>query len=281
MELRVRRAGIGLGVSGGVLLAGVVMGAIALSEAAPFFCILEACPPTADWAAPVGWTGALLTVGNGRVTDALGFTRRVVHEGRLRFPEMPCIRCGATTPTVDPNRWTIYKTQGTYPDNPSVFRCEMGNHSFTLAALIAHHCSTEPKVQALLTKIGICEPQLIRTYTAEYDGNSVTSKDAEAAAREVLPSVHDCTVRLVGLDCASLEIGKQLAAQCRDDLPWATVDVNPDGTLIDQGWHKARLTDQERIRQSARDSHAKFAKIVALDEATEDFHRAEKVRLGL
>jgi len=63
MELRVRRAGIGLGVSGGVLLAGVVMGAIALSEAAPFFCILEACPPTADWAAPVGWTGALLTVG--------------------------------------------------------------------------------------------------------------------------------------------------------------------------------------------------------------------------
>jgi hypothetical protein len=63
MELRVRRAGIGLGVSGGVLLAGVVMGAIALSEAAPFFCILEACPPTAEWAAPVGWTGALLTVG--------------------------------------------------------------------------------------------------------------------------------------------------------------------------------------------------------------------------
>jgi hypothetical protein len=63
MERRVRRAGIGLGVSGGVLFAGVVMGAIALSEAAPFFCILEACPPTADWAAPVGWTGALLTVG--------------------------------------------------------------------------------------------------------------------------------------------------------------------------------------------------------------------------
>jgi hypothetical protein len=63
MDVRVRRAGIGLGVSGGVLLAGVVMGAIALSEAAPFFCILEACPPTAEWAAPVGWTGALLTVG--------------------------------------------------------------------------------------------------------------------------------------------------------------------------------------------------------------------------
>jgi hypothetical protein len=205
----------------------------------------------------------------------------VVHEGRLRFPEMPCIRCDATTPTVDPNRWTIYKTQGVYPDNPSVFRCEMGNHSFTLADLIAHHCSTEPKVQALLTKIGICKPQQIRVYSAEYGEVTAISKDAEAAAIEVLPTVHDCTVRLVGIDCASLEIGRQLAAQCHDDLPWATVDVNPDGTLIDQGWHRARLTDQERVRQATRDQHIRFAKINAVDQAAEEFRQTEVMRLGL
>jgi hypothetical protein len=78
MELRVRRAGIGLGVSGGVLLAGVVMGAIALSEAAPFFCIIEACPPTAEWAAPVGWTGALLTLGGlvGMIATGKNLSRR-------------------------------------------------------------------------------------------------------------------------------------------------------------------------------------------------------------
>jgi len=78
MELRVRRAGIGLGVSAGVFLAGVVMGAIALSEAAPFFCIIEACPPTAEWAAPVGWTGALLTFGGlvGMIATGKNLSRR-------------------------------------------------------------------------------------------------------------------------------------------------------------------------------------------------------------
>jgi len=62
MELRVKRAGIGMGVSAGVFLAGVVMGAIALSEATPLVCLLD-CPPAPEWVAPVGWTGALLTVG--------------------------------------------------------------------------------------------------------------------------------------------------------------------------------------------------------------------------
>jgi hypothetical protein len=194
---------------------------------------------------------------------------------------MSCIRCDATFPTADTNAWTVCLTAGVYPDNPGGFACEMGKHSYTLADLIDYYCPTAAKVRALLEKVGGYEPQLIRTYTAEYDGNSVTSKDAEAAAREVLPAVHDCTVRLVGLDCASLEIGKQLAAQCYDDLPWATVDVNPDGTLIDQAWHKARLTDQERIRQRTRDQHARVAAINAIDEATEAFRQAEVMRLGL
>jgi hypothetical protein len=59
------------------------------------------------------------------------------------------------------------------------------------------------------------------------------------------------------------------------------VDVNPDGTLIDQAWHKARLTDQERIRQRTRDQHARVAAINAIDEATEAFRQAEVMRLGL
>jgi hypothetical protein len=178
----------------------------------------------------VMWIDSLMRspVGIDRVTDALGFTRRTVHAGKLRFPGMPCIRCDATTPTIDPNRWTIYRTTGTFPHNPSSFRCEMGGHAFTLGDLIAYYNPTKQKVRALLEKIGSHEPHLIRTYTAEYGDSSVTSKDAEAAAIEVLPAVHDCTVGLVGIDAPSLKIGRQIAGQCHDDLPWATVDVKPN-----------------------------------------------------
>jgi hypothetical protein len=38
------------------------MGSLALSEATPIVCLSE-CPPTAEWAAPVGWTGAILVWG--------------------------------------------------------------------------------------------------------------------------------------------------------------------------------------------------------------------------
>jgi hypothetical protein len=220
-------------------------------------------------------------LGRGRVLDKLGFSKRTNHKGRTRIVDMSCIRCDATFPTADTNAWTVYLTAGVYPDNPGGFACEMGKHSYTLADLIDHYCPTAAKVRALLEKVGGYEPQLIRTYSAEYGETRVTSKDAEQAAIEVLPAVHDRTVRLVGIDCPSLEIGKQLAAQCHDDLPWATVDVNPDGTLIDQGWHGAWLTDQERIRQQTRDAHARAAKIKALDEAVIEFRQAEVMRLGL
>jgi hypothetical protein len=59
------------------------------------------------------------------------------------------------------------------------------------------------------------------------------------------------------------------------------VDVTPTGELLDQGWHKGRLTDQERLRQTARDQHIRFAKINAIDEATEAFRQAEILRLEL
>jgi hypothetical protein len=63
MEARVKRAKIGLGGSSGVFLAGGVMAGIALSQATPLVCILDDCPLTPEWAAPVGWTGVLLLWG--------------------------------------------------------------------------------------------------------------------------------------------------------------------------------------------------------------------------
>jgi hypothetical protein len=143
--------------------------------------------------------------------------------------------------------------------------------------------SAKTITKALLERVRICEPQLIRIYAAEYEkgGAIATAKNAEQAAKEVLPPVHNCQVRLVGLDCPSLEIGKQIAGQMYDQLPWATVSTTPTGELIDQGWHKGRLTDQERIRQTARDQHVRFAAINAVDQATEDFRRVARVKAGL
>lgn len=220
-------------------------------------------------------------LGIDRVTDKLGFTRRATHKGKLRFPEMPCIRCGATTPTVDPNRWTVFRTPGTFPHNPSNFRCELGEHSFSLADLIDHYCPTKQKLRALLKGIGNNEPQLIRTYTAECGDFRDTGKDAEAVAKEVLPAVHDCKVRLVGIDAPSVEIGRQIAGQCRDDLPWATVDVTPDGSLVSVDWHKGRLTDVERLRMTNRDRAAHFKKTEQVEKETASFRRQRRAELGL
>jgi hypothetical protein len=143
--------------------------------------------------------------------------------------------------------------------------------------------SAKTITKALLERVRICEPQLIRIYAAEYEkgGAIATAKNAEQAVREVLPPIHNCQVRIVGIDCPSLEIGKQIAGQMYDQLPWATVSTTPTGELHDQAWHKGRPTDQERIRQRTRDQHAKFVAINTLEAATADFYRAEKARLGL
>jgi hypothetical protein len=65
LELRVKRAKIGLGVSGGVVLAGFVTGAIYLAKAEPFdFCIFDCPPPPPEWVDRVGWASiALLSAG--------------------------------------------------------------------------------------------------------------------------------------------------------------------------------------------------------------------------
>ncbi len=229
------------------------------------------------------WIDALTRspLGIDRVADELGFTKRDVHAGRLRFPGMSCPICGATTPTADPARWTVYRTSGTYPRNPSGFRCEMGSHSFGLDVLIERDCPTKPKVKALLEKIGICKPQLIRTYTAEHGDYSETGRDAELVAKEVLPVVHDCSVRIVGIDSPSLDIGRQIAGQCRGDLPWADVAVEPDGSLIDLHWHKGALTELEKNRTANREITARFKNIKRVEEETESFRRQRRVELGL
>jgi hypothetical protein len=229
------------------------------------------------------WIDSLMRspVGIDRVTDALGFTRRTVHAGKLRFPAMPCIFCSATTPTVDPNRWTIYRTAATFPDHPGRFACEMGGHGFTLGDLIDYYNPTKQKVRAFLEKIGSHEPQLIRTYTAEYDSDSVSSKDAEQAAIEVLPAVHNCQVRIVGIDAPSLKIGRQIAGQCRKDLPWATVDVKPNGTLLAIDWHRGRLTDVERLRMTNRKTAARFQTLKVLESDVDAYRRQRLEELEL
>ena len=62
---RMKRASIGLGVSGGVFLFGSIMGIVALAESEPFsLCFFDCPPPPPPWVEPVGWTGvALLSVG--------------------------------------------------------------------------------------------------------------------------------------------------------------------------------------------------------------------------
>jgi hypothetical protein len=62
MELRVKRAKIGLGVSGGALLVGLVMGFVALANYESCFLRWE-CPEYPDWVGPVGWTGFTLAMG--------------------------------------------------------------------------------------------------------------------------------------------------------------------------------------------------------------------------
>ena len=83
MELRVRRTKIGLGISGGAFLGGVVMIAVALPEA-NIICIFE-CPPSPNWVTPVGTFGALLTIGGliGMIASAV-----ILGRGRTELSEL-------------------------------------------------------------------------------------------------------------------------------------------------------------------------------------------------
>jgi hypothetical protein len=230
------------------------------------------------------WIDSLMhsAIGIDITADALEFTRRDVHEGKLRFPGLACILCGATTPTADPNRWTVYRTKGTYPHDPSNFRCELGEHSFTLADLIDHHCPTKPKLRALLKKIGSHEPQLRRFYVAEIDGRRAVNTDAQDAVREILPVVNNCLAKIVGIDSPTKEIAAQLAGQCDADLPWhEEVELHKDGSLVLIDWHKGRLTDLERLRMENRETAARFKNIKRVEEETAAFRFQRRAELGL
>lgn len=221
-------------------------------------------------------------VGRARVLDALGFTRRTQHRDRHRVPGLPCVLCGAVSPpTADPDAHPVYQTPGVYPASPGVFRCEAGNHSFTLPDLITFHCQTKPKLRALLSKIKICEPQLVRHYVAESGDSREVSKDANAASRKVQPRIHDCTVRIVGIECATIELARQLGGQCHDELPWATAATDTDGTLLDLHWHRGRLTDLERLRVTSRDSVARFGKLKRVEDDVAAFRRQRTHEAGL
>jgi hypothetical protein len=63
MELRVKRAKIGFGVSGVAFFAGVMMGFVAMANWESCFLAWGECPEDPDWVAPVGWTGLTLAMG--------------------------------------------------------------------------------------------------------------------------------------------------------------------------------------------------------------------------
>jgi len=63
MELRVKQAKIGLGVSGVAFFAGVTMGFVAMANFESCWFSLVECPEYPDWVGPVGWTGFTLAVG--------------------------------------------------------------------------------------------------------------------------------------------------------------------------------------------------------------------------
>jgi hypothetical protein len=77
MELRVKRAKIGFGVSVGALLVGSVMGLTALSKVITIVCVFE-CPVPPEWVAPVGYTGLVLTFGGigGMIASGILLGRR-------------------------------------------------------------------------------------------------------------------------------------------------------------------------------------------------------------
>jgi hypothetical protein len=85
MELRVKRAKIGFGVSVGALLVGSVMGLTALGKVIPIICILE-CPDPPEWVAPVGYTGLVLAFGGigGMIASGILLGRRRRDRDRLK-----------------------------------------------------------------------------------------------------------------------------------------------------------------------------------------------------
>jgi hypothetical protein len=85
MELRVKRAKIGFGVSVGALLVGSVMGLTALGKVIPIVCVFE-CPVPPEWVAPVGYTSLVLAFGGigGMIASGILLGRRRRDRDRLK-----------------------------------------------------------------------------------------------------------------------------------------------------------------------------------------------------
>ena len=88
MDVRVRRAKIGLGVSGGVFLAGVVMGSIYLAKAEPLNICFDCPPPPPESVDRVGWAGVALTSAGfvGMITSGILLRKRKRDRDSLRGP---------------------------------------------------------------------------------------------------------------------------------------------------------------------------------------------------
>ena len=86
LELRVKRAKIGLGVSGVAFFAGVTMGFVAMANFESCAFSLVECPEYPDWVGPVGWTGFTLAVGGlaGMAVSGVLLRKRKAHYRRPR-----------------------------------------------------------------------------------------------------------------------------------------------------------------------------------------------------
>jgi hypothetical protein len=88
LELRVKRARIGLGVSGGAFVVGFGMAFGALGAAFNCSFVWAAVPcSTPGWVAPVGWTGMALVVGGfgGMIASGILKRRRKRDRDSLRY----------------------------------------------------------------------------------------------------------------------------------------------------------------------------------------------------
>jgi len=94
MDVRVRRAKIGLGSSSAAFFAGGMFLGFAIGESFSNFCIFGECTPEPKWVNPLAWTGVALLVGSfaGMIASSILLRRRKrdrdslreAHDGTLR-----------------------------------------------------------------------------------------------------------------------------------------------------------------------------------------------------
>jgi hypothetical protein len=220
-------------------------------------------------------------LGLDRFLTQQGLTKREWHHPAYRVVGLACPRCGATQTTAD-DAWVMRLTAGTFPAAPGGLRCLACNRTTQLPALIEAVAPTRAEKKKILEAIRNHRPELRRFYVCEIDDERAVHTDAEQAVMAILPPVHNCRAKMVGIYAPTKEIATQISGQCHSDLPWhEEVELHKNGSLVSIDWHRGTLTEMEKTRQTAREQHIKFAKINAIDEAVTEFRQLKTAELGL